>query len=324
MTQAFRLPPNVSFRDDHPDLDDGRESIIAGLRASPPRIDPMWLYDRRGSELFDEITRLPEYYPTRTEIGILRRNAQAIRARCGPDCVFIEPGSGSSDKVRLLLEDLRPSVYVPVDISAAFLREAAAGLGREYPWLPIQAVCADFNAGWEFLEGVPPGRRVIFYPGSTLGNLEPDSAQAFLATLADVVGADGGVLIGVDTHKATPVLEAAYDDATGVTAAFNRNLLTRLNALLDADFDPSGFQHRAHYDEAKRRIEMHLVSLFDQTVHIGAATLHFPQGASIHTENSYKYSDAGFERLARAAGLTILESWHDDQRLFGVHYLAPA
>jgi dimethylhistidine N-methyltransferase len=321
MTQALRLPPNVSFRDEHPDPGDGREQIFAGLSATPKRVNPMWFYDQRGSELFDEITRLPEYYPTRTEVALLKRYAAAISACCGADCTLIEPGSGSSEKVRLLLGSLRPRAYVPVDISADFLRQAASALGLEYPWLAVHAVCADFNAGWTFLDDLPAGRRVVFYPGSTLGNLEPEAARSFMRSLAGLVGDDGGVLIGVDRHKDRATLEAAYNDSAGVTAAFNLNLLARFNALLDADFDAARFRHHAFYNERDRRIEMHLVSDGEQTVTTDGRQLHFADGETIHTENSYKYSDDDFTALAHYAGFEVRESWTDEKRLFGVHYL---
>lgn len=323
MTQALRLPPNVSFHDEHPKPGDGRAAILEGLLASPKRTDPMWFYDQRGSELFDEITRLPEYYPTRTETSILRKHADSISACCPADCTLIEPGSGSSDKVRLLLDDLRPATYVPIDISADFLRQAASVLGTDYPWLDVAAVCADFKAGWSFLEDRPPERRIVFYPGSTIGNLEPGVAQQFLAGLRDLVSQGGGVLLGVDTHKETSILNAAYNDTAGVTAAFNFNVLRRLNAIAEADFDLSAFRHHAFYNEALRRIEMHLVSERAQDVTVADRTIHFEAGESIHTESSYKYSEADLARLARGAGLDIVRSWYDADRLFGVHFLKP-
>ena len=321
MTQALRLPPNVSFRDEHPDPVDGRVAILAGLRSAPKRIDPMWFYDKRGSELFDEITRVPEYYPTRTETAILTDNAAAIAARCPEECVLIEPGSGSSEKVRLLLEALRPKSYVPIDISAEFLRLAASALGTDYPWLDVQAVCADFKGGWGFLDDTPVERRVVFYPGSTIGNLEPPAAQSFLASLRALIGRDGGVLIGVDRHKDAHILDAAYNDEAGVTASFNANLLRRFNGMLEADFDLESFRHHAFYNEDLRRIEMHLVSDGAQSVTIGGQTINFSDGESIHTENSYKYSDEHLDRLVAAAGLVRTESWYDAERLFGVHFL---
>jgi dimethylhistidine N-methyltransferase len=321
MTQALRLPPNVSFRDEHPDLGDGRAAILEGLRATPKRVNPMWFYDKRGSELFDDITRQPEYYPTRTEIGILRRHAAAIADHCGRGGVVIEPGSGSSDKVRLLLNDLRPAAYVPVDISAEFLRQAAAALGVDYPWLSVNAVCADFNAGLGVGDDLPAGRRLVFYPGSTLGNLEAAAARAFLRRLAELIGDEGAVLIGVDTHKDSAVLDAAYNDAAGVTAAFNLNLLTRLDSMLEADFGAARFRHHAFYNEDLRRIEMHLVSEEAQEVRIGADTLRFDDGESIHTENSYKYSPGDFAALAGEAGLRVSARWFDERMYFGVYCL---
>jgi len=321
MTQALRLPPNVSFRDEHPDLGDGRAAILEGLRAAPKRVNPMWFYDERGSRLFDEITRQPEYYPTRTEVSILRQHAGAIADHCGRGGVVIEPGSGSSDKVRLLLDALRPAAYVPVDISAAFLRQAAAALGVDYPWLPVHAVCADFNAGLTLSDELPAGRRLVFYPGSTLGNLEPAAARAFLRRLAELIGDDGAVLLGVDTHKDSAVLDAAYNDAAGVTAAFNLNLLTRFDDMLDAAFGAARFRHEAFYNAELRRIEMHLVSEGEQRVRVGAETLRFDDGESIHTESSYKYSPEDFAVLADEAGLHVSARWFDERMYFGVYCL---
>ncbi|EED32351.1 probable methyltransferase [gamma proteobacterium NOR5-3] len=321
MNKSLGTISRVSFRDEHPDLGDGRAEILAGLALPQKRVNPKWFYDQRGSELFDQITRLPEYYPTRTETAIINENRAAIAANCGDDSVFIEPGSGSSEKVRILLDAVRPAVYVPVDISADFLQQSARTLGDEYPWLDIFAVCADFNAGWDFLDELPSSRRVVFYPGSTIGNLDPAMAQTFLRTIATLVGKDGGVLIGVDTHKSTSRLEAAYNDKDGVTARFNLNVLRRMNTLLDADFDETVFSHRAFYNEDLRRIEMHLVSDVAQQVDCAGTTLDFKAGETIHTECSYKYSLEDFAALAASAGLEIVESWLDDEALFSVHYL---
>ncbi|GAB5413854.1 MAG: L-histidine N(alpha)-methyltransferase [Congregibacter sp.] len=312
---------NVSFVDEHPDLGDGRQDIMAGLLANPKRVNPMWFYDQRGSELFDEITRLPEYYPTRTEVGILHEHRAAISARCGQGCVFIEPGSGSSEKARILLDALQPASYVPIDISSDYLQQAALSLGGEYPWLRVQAYCADFNTAWGFLDALPDGKRVVFYPGSTIGNLEPPLARQFLTRLAKLVGEGGGVLIGVDTHKSKATLNAAYNDSAGVTAQFNLNVLRRMNELLDADFDERNFRHDAFYNETLRRIEMHLVSVSEQEVDCGGQTLSFAEGESIHTENSYKYTPDDFAELAATAGFSLTESWLDDAGMFSVHYL---
>jgi dimethylhistidine N-methyltransferase len=324
MNQRLGDLDNVVFRDEHPCMGDGRRELLAGLRQKPKVSNPKWLYDQRGSELFDQITRLPEYYPTRTEFAILREHASAMAEYCGSNCLLIEPGSGSSAKARVLLNSLTPALYVPIDISAEFLRDAAKQLGREYPWLPIHAICADFNHDWHFLDTLQAGKRVVFYPGSTLGNLEPEQARDFLCTLREVIGSDGGILIGVDTHKDTERLNAAYNDSAGVTAAFNQNLLLRMNSLLDAEFDPQRFAHRAFYNESERRIEMHLLSEQPQIVRCGEEWLDFRAGESIHTENSYKYSPEDFSTLAHSAGLEVVQTWMDAEQLFSVHYLQRA
>jgi dimethylhistidine N-methyltransferase len=314
-------PENVAFHDLHPALGDSRAEALAGLRAAQKRVDPKHFYDAHGSRLFEAITRLPEYYPTRTETAILRREARAIAGKCGTGSVLIEPGSGNCEKVQLLLDALRPAAYVPLDISAAFLCDAAAALGEAFPWLPVRAICADFNAAPELDAYLPPGRRLIFYPGSTIGNLEPPVAQDFLRRLAGWVGEDGGALIGVDLHKDAATLERAYNDSAGVTAAFNLNALNSLNRLLEADFDPAAFSHRAFYNAERQRIEMHLVSHRDQVVHCAGEPVAFAEGETLHTENSYKYTIDGFAHLAAGAGLAVREHWVDPDRLFSVHYL---
>jgi dimethylhistidine N-methyltransferase len=223
--------------------------------------------------------------------------------------------------VRLLLDTLRPAAYVPVDISADFLREAAQKLGAEYPWLEIRAICADFNRDWSFLESLPEGKRVVFYPGSTIGNLEPTQAVVFLRRIRAVIGSHGGALVGVDLHKDSARLNAAYNDTEGVTAQFNLNVLDRINELADAEFDPAQFRHHAFYDPQQQRIEMHLVSEREQSVHCNGRRIEFAEGESIHTESSYKYTLDGFAELARQAGLEVVQSWVDEEALFSVHYL---
>ncbi len=322
--QASRNSDRVVFKNEHPDLSHSREEILAGLQAPQKTVNPKWFYDEYGSQLFDQITRLPEYYPTRTEVAILTENRDQISARCGHGCVFIEPGSGSSEKVRILLDALQPSAYVPVDISAEFLQAAAFELSDEYPWLDIYAVCADFNQGWSFLDALPAGKRVVFYPGSTIGNLEPDLATEFLTRVRDMIGESGGALIGVDTHKSSDRLNAAYNDSQGVTAAFNLNLLRRLNELMGAEFDEDSFRHYAFYNVEARRIEMHLVSERQQSVRCNGATVEFSLGETLHTESSYKYTPQSFTALAEAAGLKLTQSWMDSDELFSVHYLERA
>lgn len=322
-TQANKAD-NVSFHNEHQASGDNREEILNGLRQPQKVINPKYFYDQKGSELFDRITRLPEYYPTRTEIEILSRNREEISAACESGCLFIEPGSGSCEKVRLLLDDLRPSAYVPIDISADFLQQAARQLGDEYDWLTIRAVCADFNHSWSFIDDLPKGKRVVFYPGSTIGNLEPEQAVGFLKRIRAMLGDGGGALIGVDLHKSSERLTAAYNDTQGLTADFNRNMLTCVNELLDAGFDPASFHHLAFYDSQKQRIEMHLVSERDQSVRCNGCTIDFAKGETIHTENSYKYTLDGFAELAAQAGLALDQSWLDEDQLFSVHYLSAA
>ena len=322
--QTSRKSDKVVFRNEHPDLSHSREEILAGLQTTQKTVNPKWFYDEYGSQLFDQITRLPEYYPTRTEVAILTENREQISARCGHGCLFIEPGSGSSEKVRILLDTLQPAAYVPMDISADFLQSAALELGGEYPWLDIYAVCADFNQGWSFLDALPAGKRVVFYPGSTIGNLEPKLAAEFLIRVRDMMGENGGALVGVDTHKSTDRLNAAYNDSQGVTAKFNLNVLRRLNEVMDAEFEEDSFRHHAFYNTEVRRIEMHLVSERKQSVRCNGGTVEFALGETLHTESSYKYTAQSFAALVEAAGLKLAQSWMDADELFSVHYLERA
>ena len=322
MGQATKTAPNVEFTDALPADGDSQNELLLGLTQPQKVIDPKWFYDEQGSELFEHITQLPEYYPTRTEIEILQSNRQQIARLCGANCVFIEPGSGNCEKARLLFDALRPAAYVPVDISADFLREAATRLGLEYPWMKVHAVCSDFSDDWTFLDNLPAGKRVVFYPGSTIGNLAPTKAATFLQRVRRVIGDDGGLLLGVDLHKASDRLTAAYNDASGITARFNLNVLNPVNDALEAEFDQSAFDHKAFYDEQKQRIEMHLVSKHNQSVNYNGGKIDFSAGESIHTENSYKYTVASFAALAASADLEIVQTWIDAEQLFSVHYLA--
>src|SRR4051812_17699352 len=271
-----------------------RADVLAGLSRPRKRLPAKYFYDAAGSRLFDAITELPEYYPTRTELGILRARAGEMARRCGPRCLLIELGAGSLTKVRLLLDRLdRPAGYVPVDVSGdhlpaapagvghrhspppgAPLRAAAAELADDYPALPVVPVVADFTRPFE-LPDVPAARRVAFFPGSTVGNFDPPAADALLRRVARLVGPGGGLLIGIDLRKDAAVLERAYNDAAGVTAAFNRNLLVRINRELGADFDPAAFRHVAFYDRDRSRIEMHLVSASRQRVRVGESAFDF-------------------------------------------------
>ena len=302
-----------------------RAAVIAGLSRRRKAIPCKFLYDARGSALFEEICGLPEYYPTRTERGILRRHAAEIADLAGRDAQLVEFGSGSSAKTAILLDAMRPQAYVPIDISSSQLAEAASALARRYPDVEIVAVCADYTAD-DFLPALPraSGRRVAFFPGSTIGNLEPDEARRFLARCAVVVGRRGGMVIGVDLKKESAVLNAAYDDAAGVTAAFNLNLLARMNRELAGTFNLSRFAHDAFYAEEEGRIEIYIRSLEAQVVRVAERDFAFAAGERVHTEYSYKYEIGEFQALAESAGFRPVRAWTDPGQLFSVHYLAVA
>ncbi len=315
---------DIQFYDHHPKPADFFTEVLDGLQQSQARIPPKFFYDAEGSRLFDAICDLPEYYPTRTEMKILRDNAHEIAACAGSECLLIEPGSGSSEKVRVLLDTLRPHAYMPMDISREHLVGAAQRLSNDYPWLDVHAACVDFTAPMELPYSAAGVKNVAFFPGSSIGNFERADAVAFLQNLCTLLGNNGGLLIGVDLKKEPAVLNAAYNDAQGITAAFNLNLLTRMNRELDANFDAEKFDHHAFYNESLGRIEMHLVSQSEQTVHVGKRKFSFNSGDSIHTENSYKYSVDGFRQLASQAGFEPAAVWTDDDALFSVHYLVTA
>jgi dimethylhistidine N-methyltransferase len=310
------------LQDDTPEPSDFYREVIAGLDQSPKRIPPKFFYDEAGSHLFESICEQPEYYPTRVETGMLARYADEIAELTGNGCCLIEPGSGSCSKVRLLLNALRPSRYIPMDISCAHLHEAAGRVAEDYPWLDVHAVCADISHSVE-LPCIPEqALRVVFYPGSSIGNYEPRDAVDFLARLAETAGPGGGLLIGVDLQKESGVLDSAYNDANGITADFNLNLLHRINRELDGDIDIDTFRHHAFYNETEGRIEMHLVSECAQTLRIDGHSYEFAAGEGIHTENSYKYTTTGFRALAEQAGFTSEATWVDDDELFSLHYLS--
>lgn len=313
--------PAIHFHDLAPMTADLYQEVVRGLSADPKVIAPKFFYDRRGSELFDAICELPEYYPTRTEIGILQQHAREIAGQVGQRCLLIELGSGASRKVRLLLDALRPAAYLGIDISRDFLLSATRRLAADYPWLAVHATCADFCQALA-LEHCPEGlRRMAFFPGSSIGNFEPVQAQAFLERLRSLLEPDGALLIGVDVQKNPALLNAAYNDSAGLTAAFNRNLLVRIRRELNAVLDPDGFAHQAFYNAAAGRIEMHLVSQGRQTIRIGQQIFRFQDGETLHTENSYKYTVASFQDLARRAGYRPRAVWTDAAGLFSVHYL---
>lgn len=301
-----------------------RADVVAGLSAPRKSLPCKYFYDCRGSALFDRICDLPEYYPTRTEAAILADRGREIAAALPAGAVLIEYGSGSSTKTRLLLDALPDlTAYVPVDICGGHLLRSAAALRAGYPRLRVHPVCADFTRPFPVPEfdGRP---RVVFFPGSTIGNFGPDEAVGLLAGMARVAGAGGGLLIGVDLLKSREILEPAYDDAAGVTAAFNLNLLERINRELDGTFDVSAFSHRAVFDAAEGRVEMHLVSDEDQTAEVDGLPFRFAAGETIHTENSYKYGRDRFAELAGRAGWRVEAVWTDPADLFSVQYLTAA
>ncbi|SDC06077.1 dimethylhistidine N-methyltransferase [Variovorax sp. CF079] len=299
----------------------GRE-LFAGLSRGARSIPPKFFYDVAGSALFDRICELPEYYPTRTELRILTECASEIAAQIGPKAEIIEFGAGSLTKVRLLLDALdAPKRYVPIDISGEHLEAAAQRLRDDYPRLAVQPLVADYTMPLVLpARGEGMGQRVGFFPGSTLGNFSPDEALAFLQ-LAQRLLRGGGLLLGVDLVKDPALLHAAYNDAQGVTAAFNLNLLRRANAELDTDFDLDGFTHAAFYNAPLRRIEMHLVSRRAQTVTLDGQRFAFDEGETIHTENSHKFTAEGLRALAVKAGFRPAAVWTDPERLFSVHWL---
>jgi dimethylhistidine N-methyltransferase len=311
----------VELHDLEPRLADIHQEVRAGLRASPPRLSPRFFYDERGSKLFEAITRQPEYYPTRAELEILEARQGEIREVLGRGTLLVEYGSGSSRKIRLLLEELRPLAYMPVDISRDHLLDAARRLAADYSWLEIHAVCADYGEPlalpWR-PDGVPVS---AFFPGSSIGNFERPAAGRFLGRVHATLGPGGRLLVGVDRRKPAAVLEAAYNDAAGVTAEFNRNLLVHLRRVLGGDVDPEDFEHRAFYDERIGRIEMHLVARRDISCRIGDLPLELRAGETLHTENSYKYAPEEFTRLAADAGFARLHEWTDAEGLFSVFAL---
>jgi L-histidine N-alpha-methyltransferase len=297
--------------------------VLDGLAREPKVLPCKYFYDARGSELFERICELEEYYPTRCEAEILRNQAAEMAALFGPRCVLIEYGSGSSRKTRLLLDRLNePAAYVPVDISAEHLLHSARALAIRYPGLAIRPVAADFTRSFSLPPLPSATRRVVFFSGSTVGNFHPSEAVGLLTHIARLVGTGGGLLIGVDLKKDRATLERAYDDREGVTAAFNLNLLVRINRELGADFAIDRFRHRALYDEVLGRIEMHLVSAETQPVHVADRAFQFARGESICTEYSYKYSISDFRALAARAGFTVDRVWTDEGSLYSVQYLS--
>lgn len=300
---------------------DFTRALLDGLTRQPKEISCKYFYDAEGSALFDAICALPEYYQTRTEVGLLRRHAGEIAALIGPKAEIVEFGAGALRKVRILLEALQsPIAYSPIDISGTYLQSVVQRLAAEYPHLALNPLVADFTAPLHLPAMPGAAKRAGFFPGSTIGNFTPDAAITLLRRMRDMLDG-GGLLVGVDLVKDPAVLHAAYNDAAGVTAAFNKNLLARANRELQAGFDLDAFAHYAPYNPLAQRIEMYLVSLKRQRLNIAGSSVEFAAGEAIHTENSHKYSIESFREIAVKAGFAPRAVWSDDARLFSLHWL---
>lgn len=299
------------------------EEITRGLLQQPACISPKYFYDQRGSELFEQITRLPEYYPTRTEAALMRQHGAAMAQAVGTGRTVIELGAGNCEKGRALCRLVQPAGYVGVDISADFLASAVEALRDEFPALQAHAVAGDLTRGIALPEAVARSGRLVFYPGSSIGNFDPPQVLELLAHMRELAGGSGGLLIGIDLPKDRAVLEAAYDDAAGVTAAFNRNALTHVNRRIGSNFDEAQWQHRAFFNPQASRIEMHLEALADTVVRWPGGNRAFARGERIHTENSYKYPVAVFTDMLARAGFARTDAWTDERGWFAVLHARP-
>lgn len=319
---ATTIPHEVqaNFRDDEPQTDDFLEQALHGLQQNPPTLPSKFFYDRRGSELFDRICELPEYYPTRTEISILQKHIPDIARTIGPKVQLVEPGSGSAVKIRLLLDHLQQVVsYVPLEISRSHLLASAKDIAQAYPGLKVLPICADYMQPVQLPPLDEARRRVLFFPGSTLGNLPGQLATQLLERMARMAGEDGGLLIGIDLRKSLDVLIPAYNDSQGITAAFNLNMLHRLHNELGSDVNPEQFHHEAIWNDDASRIEMHLVSNRNQSFTLGGRQFTFAEGDRIVTEYSHKYTLDAFEMLA--PDWQLKQVWQDDRHWFAVMWL---
>lgn len=323
MTGTMDAEQALTVDDQTPEHAEALRELQNGLSRPDKWISSIYFYDSRGSVLFDQITELPEYYLTRTEAAIMQAHGADMARQIGPDALVIEPGSGAGEKIRLLLGALdNPVAYVPVEIAREHLSNSAEALARDFPDLEVLPVWADFTRSLEIPEPSRAARhKVVYFPGSTLGNFEPDDAVALLRNFASMVGEGGAALIGVDLAKKASSIEPAYNDSAGVTAAFNLNMLVHLNRRFGSDFEPENFMHEAFYNPGEGRVEMHLKSRREQDVHLGGKTIHIAKGESIHTESSYKYSDERFAVLAERGGFRLVKTWKDPEELFSVRYL---
>lgn len=299
------------------------EEVVIGLSREQKTLPSKFFYDERGSKLFDEITELDEYYPTRTERKILEDNVEEIEEFLGKKVLLIEPGSGSSSKTKILLKNMENiCCYIPMDISGDYLYKVANELSKEFPKVSIIPLSADYTKPFELPESSPDARKVVFYPGSTIGNFKLEKVEQFLKVIYDIVGKDGAFLIGADLQKEISVLEDAYNDSKGVTANFNKNLLVHLNREIGTEFDPDLFEHKSVWNDEKGRIEMHLFVLEDHSVKIGKELIEFKKGESIHTENSHKYTLDGFADMV-SDWFEVKKVWTDEKNYFSLQYLEP-
>ena len=310
--------PEFRFFDRQPAVPDATEELVAGLSAPAKSVPPKYFYDETGSRLFEAITKLPEYYLTRTETGILEDSRADLARWVGPDACLVEYGSGSSVKTRILLEACRPAAYVPVDISRGHLLASARRIHEDFKDLAVYPTCADYSQPFELPSTTTDLRKVAFFPGSTIGNFEVGEVPDFLRGVGRVVGPEGRLIIGVDTKKPEWMLNAAYNDAEGVTRAFNLNVLRHINSIAGADFDLGKFEHQAQYNRDRGRIEMYLSSTVAQKVRVNGALVEFRRGERIHTEHSYKYDAEEFRALAEEAGFRQLEARSDENGHFMV------
>ncbi|MAI41429.1 MAG: L-histidine N(alpha)-methyltransferase [Candidatus Azotimanducaceae bacterium] len=302
-------------------IEDSLEEVLRGLIGKQKMIPPKYFYDEVGSNLFVGITEQPEYYLTRTEVDIFRCYLLEIVEEIGTNCLLIEYGSGNSEKIRVLLESLRPCAYVPLDISKQYLATAARSLAKEYPWLQIHAICLDFTDEFELPFSLN-AKRVGFFPGSSIGNFSRLEAANFLGRVRRLVGEDGGMLIGVDLKKDPIILRQAYNDAKGITRAFNLNVLNHINKKFRADFDINKFEHLAEYQRENGCVAMYLSSIENQKVNMGGSEISLACGEQIHTENSHKYSVDEFASMARESGFSNQKVWTDSNTWFGIFYLS--
>jgi dimethylhistidine N-methyltransferase len=319
MAQSLRKPVQLT---EQVEINDDLGEILAGLEKSQKTLSPKFFYDEQGSRLFDEICELPEYYLTNTELSIMQRHVGEMAQRIGPQASLIEFGSGSSVKIRILLEHLdQLAAYVPVDISREHLVKAADAISRDFPDIEVLPVAADFTQPFDLPDPqVMPVRNVVYFPGSTIGNFSPDAADKLLRVMHHEAGENGALLIGIDLQKDVRIIERAYNDKAGVTALFNLNILRRINREFGADFRLENFRHRAAYNTGFGRIEMHLISTCDQSVRIAGRQFEFAAGEALLTEHSHKYTYEGFSEMAARAGFTVVAAWTDADEMFSVQY----